>query len=74
MRIIIMSLLNLDDFATKFYWSSLREKCPNTEFFLVRIWTFFTQWLQFVPRMITSLLIPTHIVSLIQNFQNYTVK
>ena len=24
---------------------SLREKCANTEFFLVRIWTLFTQWL-----------------------------
>ena len=22
---------------------ALREKCPNTELFLVRIWTFFTQ-------------------------------
>ena len=22
---------------------SLREKCPNTELFLVRIWTLFTQ-------------------------------
>ena len=22
---------------------ALREKCPNTEFFLVRIWTLFTQ-------------------------------
>ena len=25
--------------------SSLREKCPNTEFFLVRIWALFIQWL-----------------------------
>ena len=24
---------------------SLREKCPNTEIFLVRIWTFFMQWI-----------------------------
>ena len=23
---------------------TLREKCPNTELFLVRIWTFFAQW------------------------------
>ena len=23
---------------------TLREKCPNTELFLVRIWTLFTQW------------------------------
>ena len=27
------------------YKQSLREKCPNTELFLVRIWTLSTQWI-----------------------------
>ena len=24
-------------------WRQVRERCPNTEFFLIRIWTFYTQ-------------------------------
>ena len=30
-------------FETSLVSVTLREKCPNTEFFLVRIWTLFTQ-------------------------------
>ena len=30
-------------FLQYFQFTSLREKCPNTEFFLVRIWSLFTQ-------------------------------
>ena len=44
MKTIIFTIkYNLDtNFSQNLSFSALREKCPNTEFFLVRIWALFT--------------------------------
>ena len=44
-RTLLVPSQFIPQFNDVFISFSLREKCPNTEFFLVRIWPFFTQCL-----------------------------
>ena len=44
-KVTDLIIFDIVSFRNKIWYlkPSLREKCPNTDFFLVRIWTFFTQ-------------------------------
>ena len=43
-KLIPLSWVKIKYKAWQMHDGTLREKCPNTELFLVRIWTLFTQW------------------------------
>ena len=57
---------------------SLRKKCPNTEFFLVRIWTHFIQWYILVYEVNTKLCTAVkhklfHLISWWENLQKLPI-